>query len=483
MTDPFLPPNPTSSPPPGPPPSIPPRDSYKRKPNSCDDLVHLRLIYSSSPDGHPFPLPLLPPLDPHHEADDGVSREGKRSRLDPTALAPSSNGLEGKELPSDDHRYALPSPDGLCSSSSSPPSFSFESSEKPPALLLPTPFPSTPPPSPYSNALSSLISAHLPPVLTDLVMTYFTAILPGLHHYAGHAYLDNNAYFRFSNDYRLAPTSPSPPSLSLSPPLRLDQRSFSWSGWMNRVSSADNQFLFSFSNPHLHIPPLLSNLHVGYRHYQIHSRHVDCFTFGFWCNDLDAKNAADVTATDQWEHWAGTFEYPVSSPLPSLASSLLSSFPSSLSLPSLSSPSLGHRSLYRNGRLVCADECPAFIGRHCELAVGNRLVSSTAREGLKGGICDVRIWSRVLSEEEVGRLWEGDERGVSRRGLEVWYKFDESEEGMEVEGEGEERGRLLLDHSGHGRHASLIMPNEIRQMKHSGMIEYPKLPAWEGQPH
>ena len=76
---------------------------------------------------------------------------------------------------------------------------------------------------------------------------------------------------------------------------------------------------------------------------------------------------------------------------------------------------------------------------------------------------------------------------MSKRGLEVWYRFDESEEGMEVEGEvvggeREERGRLLLDHSGHGRHASLIMPNEIRQMRHSGMIEYPKLLAWEGQP-
>ena len=152
------------------------------------------------------------------------------------------------------------------------------------------------------------------------------------------------------------------------------------------MSAAANQFLFSFSNPHLHIPPLLSNLHVGYRHYQIHSRHVDCFTFGFWCNDLDAKNAADVTATDQWEHWAGTFEYPVSSPLPSLASHLLYSFPSSLSpaLSLLPLPRPPHPVPQRpsgvRGRVSCLPS-----GRHCELAVGNRLVSSTAEGGLEGG--------------------------------------------------------------------------------------------------
>ena len=366
------------------------------------------------------------------------------------------------------------------------------------------------PPSPYKNALSAIISEFLPDVLSEIVMLYYAAVLPGGHHYAGHAYLDNNAYFRFSNDYRLASScllpSPSRPLSSpplLSPPLRLDNRSFSWSGWLNRVTTADNQFLFSLSNPHLHIPPLLSNLHVGYRHYQIAQRHVDCFTFGFWCNDLDAKNAADVTACDEWEHWAGTFEYPVSSPLPSM-SPFLSILPSQLSLPpSLSSPSLGHRRLFRNGRLLCSDDCPAFIGRHCELAVGNRLVSSAAREGLKGGIADLRIWSRVLSEAEVAALYGCDEKGVRREALEVWYKFDESEEGLGVEEEQEEddrqrrqrqeaeaaaggaaeRGRLLLDHSGHHRHASLIMPNEIRMIRHSGMQEFPKLQAWEGEAH
>ena len=456
-----------SSPAPGPP-SIPPRGSHKRKSGSCDDIAHLRLLLSiptshdTSPDtSDPSLLSHRPSLlhsTPHSHLPDLTSPTEKR-----LCLFKSTEDLP-PSLPLPPSSSPLPFPKSP--PSSSPPPLSF-------SLAVP---------SPYTNSLSSLISQHLPPVLTDLVMTYYSAILPSRHHYTGHSYLDNNAYFRFANEYRVAPAPP----LSLSPPLRLDVRSFSWSGWMNRVTTADNQFLFSFSNPHLHIPGMLSNLHVGYRHYQINQRHVDCFTFGFWCNDLDAKHAADVTQVDQWEHWAGTFEYPVSSPLPSLTSSIFSLLPPSMALPSLSSPSLGHRRLYRNGRMVCEDDCPAFIGKHCELAVGNRLVSSNAREGLKGGIADVRLWSRVLGEEEVLALHEGNERGVSKKGLEVWYRFDESEEGIGVEGTvggDEERGRLLLDHSGHGRHASLIMPNEIRQMKHSGMQEYPKLPAWEGQPH
>ena len=365
----------------------------------------------------------------------------------------------------------------------------------------PLPFPLTPGSSNalspvFRNALSALLTEHLPPVLTELVMRYYSAILPGRHHYNGHAFLENNAYFRFANDYRLS----SARSLTtgqplLSRPLRLDHRSFSWSGWVNRTSTVDNQFLFSFSNPHVHVPPLLSNLHVGYRHYQLKDRHVECFTFGFWCNDLDAKSAVDVSSTDEWEHWCGTFEYPVSNPLLPSADFLPSIFSilPSYSLPSVSAPSLGHRRLYRNGRLLVSDECPAFTGTNCVFAVGNRLVSSQAKEGLKGGVGDVRIWSRALREDEVSALWSGEEDSSesSKEGLELWYRFDESEDGLCTEGVDEvdeargekEKGRLLLDHSGHERHAALIIPNEIRMLRHSGTVEYPKLQSWEGTPH
>ena len=345
----------------------------------------------------------------------------------------------------------------------------------------------------YRNALSALIAEHLPPVLTELVMQYYSAVLPARHHYTGHAFLENNAYFRFANDYRLSSARSPTGRPLLSRPLRLDHRSFSWSGWVNRTSTVDNQFLFSFSNPHVHVPPLLSNLHVGYRHYQLKDRHVECFTFGFWCNDLDAKQPGDVSSTDEWELWCGTFEYPVSSPLPSTSfwsPSLFSIMPS-YTLPAVDAPSLGHRRLYRNGRLLVSDECPAFTGTNCVFAVGNRLVSSQAKEGLKGGVSDVRIWSRALREDEVAALWEGDEERVGTEALEVWYRFNESEEGMSVEGDDQldekreerEKGRLLLDHSGHDRHAALIIPNEIRMLRHSGMAEYPRLPSWEGTPH
>ena len=350
----------------------------------------------------------------------------------------------------------------------------------------------------FRNALSALIIEHLPPVLTELVMQYYSAILPTRQHYSGHAFLENNAYFRYANDYRLSLARSATGQPLLSRPLRLDHRSFSWSGWVNRTSTVDNQFLFSFSNPHVHVPPLLSNLHVGYRHYQLKDRHVECFTFGFWCNDLDAKQVADVNSTDEWELWCGTFEYPVSSPLQStdFLPSIFSILPS-YSLPAVSAPSLGHRRLYRNGRLLVSDECPAFTGTNCVFAVGNRLVSSQAKEGLKGGVADVRIWSRALREDEVVALWEGEEDNVSKAGLEVWYRFDESEEGMSVEGDDEEaaddaveckraekeKGRLLLDHSGHERHAALIIPNEIRMLHHSGEVEFPKLQSWEGTPH
>jgi len=71
-------------------------------------------------------------------------------------------------------------------------------------------------------------------------------------------------------------------------------------------------------------------------------------------------------------------------------------------------------------------------------------------------------------------------------GLEIWYKFNENESGFPVESteeEVEERGRILIDHSGHGRHASCINPDDIHMIKHSGTVEYPVLPAWEGQTH
>ena len=45
-----------------------------------------------------------------------------------------------------------------------------------------------------------------------------------------------------------------------------------------------------------------------------------------------------------------------------------------------------------------------------------------------------------------------------------------------------DRARLLIDHSGHSRHAALIHPDDVRMIKHSGTVDT-TLPAWEGQVH
>ena len=228
--------------------------------------------------------------------------------------------------------------------------------------------------------------------------------------------------------------------------------------------------MFSFSNPNLHIPPLLSNLHVGYRHYQIHGKHVDCFTFGFWCNDLDVKIPAEVGTINEWEHWAGTFEFQQYQQHHHHHHHQCSPYyQHNLCYLSLVCHSVIDDYI-RNGRLLSEDDSPAFIGRNCELAIGNRLVQSAASEGLKGGIADIRIWSRVLTPEQITALYEctermntksntisemkeqqpqqqqrntvsssssssssgGDAELSLRDGLEVWYKCDESENGFHV---------------------------------------------------
>ena len=462
---------------------LPPRaDSLKRDRISHTSLVefrNLRRYYSEQANAATASPSTDGSASIEEEAEECAA--AKKHKAEMTTGAASDDTADHSAVPVDGAAMEA-GPDELKSASFAPPATPASASS---SALSPV----------FRNALSALVCEHLPPVLVQLVMQYYSAVLPTRHHYAGHAFLENNAYFRYANDYRL---SSSLSALTGQPllqrPLRLDQRSFSWSGWVNRTSTVDNQFLFSFSNPHVHVPTMLSNLHVGYRHYQLKDRHVECFTFGFWCNDLDAKQPADVTSTGEWEHWCGTFEYPVSNPLPStdFLPSLFSILPQ-YTLPAVTPPSLGHRRLYRNGRLLVSDECPAFTGTHCVLAVGNRLVSSQAKEGLKGGVGDIRVWSRALREDEVGALWRGEEERVSREALEVWYRFDESEEGLVVEGEegGEdeaqlwenEKGRLLLDHSGHERHAALIMPTEIRMLRHSGTVEYPKLQSWDGTPH
>ena len=252
-----------------------------------------------------------------------------------------------------------------------------------------------------THPLHPLVSAHLPDVLTRVVLAYLSPLLPRSQHYRGHVLLKYGAYgFRDQREQYMSAN-----------PLSLQRRSFSWSGWMNRVPSvaarSRNHFLLSFECQHRSNDAPGYWLHIGYRkHYnaQHNVSQNQCFTFAFFSNDLDARPADTALDTfGTWEHWSGSFEYPRTQTTPPIHND--STFTSDSARQYPAGTVLGRRRLYRNGRLVVEDDClPLMADEESRLVVGNYQHHGHDMT-LDGGVCDVRLYSRVLSEAEMRALY------------------------------------------------------------------------------
>ena len=300
-----------------------------------------------------------------------------------------------------------------------------------------------------THPLHPLVAAHLPDVLARIVLAYQSPLLPRQHHYHGHIVLPYGAYgFRDQRQLHMSAN-----------PLSLAGRSFSWSGWMNRSPVGPrwrNYFLLSFE---AHNKPGPSQwLHIGYRqHYDKMIRGVEtpeesrAFTVGFNGNDLDARPAdTDLMLFGAWEHWSGSYDYPRQLTTPHVPCN--NACEEALHPPA--GTLFGRRKLYRNGELVVEDDCiPLTADQHSTLVVGNYQHHGHDMT-LDGGVCDVRLYSRVLSAAEMRALYSGEEHEVSGECLEAHWPL-EGEQHIATKG----AKREMLDVSGNERHLELHKMN------------------------
>ena len=294
-----------------------------------------------------------------------------------------------------------------------------------------------------THPLHRLVAAHLPDVLARIVLAYQSPLLPRQHHYHGHIVLPYGAY-GFCDPRQKSMSSTSLPSLA--------HRSFSWSGWMNRSPASTryrNYFLLSF---HSHHKPGPSQwLHIGYRQHYVQRKKPQenrAFTFGFNGNDLDARAAdTDLMLFGAWEHWSGSYDYPrqqTTPPIPNMNESFTCDAAHHPPVGTL----LGRRKLYRNGQLVVEDDCiPLTADQHSTLVVGNYQHHGHDMT-LDGGVCDVRLYSRVLSAAEMRALYSGEEQEVSGECLEAHWPLEGGQHIQQLN----IAERMMVDVSGHGRH-------------------------------
>ena len=202
---------------------------------------------------------------------------------------------------------------------------------------------------------------------------------------------------------------------------------------MSRAVPDVPQFLLSVTTERG--PADNAHVHIGYTCHPHSAGAANCFTVGFYGNDLDVTPPAiDVGGHHEWEHWCTTLLCP--QPQEGRADGDEQQQASHLA----------RRRLYRNGELLAEDECVApHIDQQHTLLLGR--YAPHIFSSLHGGLCDVRLYSRALAAAEVQALYAGEEeRGSSSvEALEVWYKLDATSFDE----------RLVRDSSGHGRDAAV----------------------------
>ena len=274
-------------------------------------------------------------------------------------------------------------------------------------------------------------TTRLPDVLTRIVVQYASHLYPRQAHYAGNVVLAQSTDIKYTSSGAASSaassssstTASSTPSASAVDSFSLRNRSWSMCGWMSRAVGGTPSFLLSvLANPR----PSYTNSHVhlGYTCHP-HGGPTNCFTAGFYANDLDlTPPAVDVDAHHEWEHWCVTLHCPQ---------------------PGDGGSGLARRRLYRNGALMAEDACqPPDIDGGFTLLLGR--YDPHHFQCLQGGTCDVRLYSRALEAGEINALYAGEERAEgSKEALEVWYKLDATDFDESV----------VRDSSGHGRHAAV----------------------------
>ena len=331
------------------------------------------------------------------------------------------------------------------------------------------------PPHPLFQLVSA--ATQLPDVLARIVVHYASHLYPRQSHYAGNVMLQHSTAIQYQATHTTASssspatsssshfvssraatsfsTSPSSTSSSAStlplagPRLSTDigrfslsDRSWSMCGWMNRAVPNVPQFLLSVhATERGAAMDFNQHVHIGYTCHP-HGSATNCFTVGFYANDLDVTPpVVDVGGHHEWEHWCTTLHYPRPAECgPYRPPTTEQTEPE---YKDANAPNLARRRLYRNGVLLAEDDCqPPDIDHNHTLLLGR--YARDIFSSLHGGLCDVRLYSRALEADEVHALYAGEEDvDSSREGLEVWYKLDATDFDA----------RVVRDSSGHGRDA------------------------------
>jgi hypothetical protein len=184
----------------------------------------------------------------------------------------------------------------------------------------------------------------------------------------------------------------------------LDNRSFTVCAWFKRAQAGRWDMFLGQGNEARN-----EGLHIGFRD-------NDKFTFAFFGNDLDSREAYTDT---EWTHWAATYDIVSKA-----------------------------RRIYRNGRYVLGGTSrDPYKGR------GPLWIGRSANHDAEGLVDDVRIYGRALADTEIAALLEASAGpgAVAVRptapapgGLVGWWKLDEGS------------GRTARDASGGGHDGTIL---------------------------
>jgi hypothetical protein len=110
----------------------------------------------------------------------------------------------------------------------------------------------------------------------------------------------------------------------------------------------------------------------------------------------------------------------------------------------------GETAIYRNGEYVRCDEYDGPAGHGCQAhserirpMPGNaplRLGTRDLKSFFQGGLAQVRLWNRALTNDEVRKVFEGD---IPRRGLVAEFPLDEGKGDIVHDATGRHEGRIV----------------------------------------
>jgi len=170
--------------------------------------------------------------------------------------------------------------------------------------------------------------------------------------------------------------------------------SFTIEFWARRYNGGLNEILFHQGQPENN-----SGLSLGFSS-------NGAFIFDFGNDPLIADGAINDSL---WHHWAATFN-----------------------------ANTRRRSIYRDGVQVAEDTTPLRT-----TATGPMILGANALGAVfHGQLDEFRIWSRELPKSEI-EAFRSENRDGSETGLEVYYRFDESEGDMTTDHAGKSRNGLL----------------------------------------